>query len=112
MEPEYEYTSFEYMDDLWRFDLDSEQWENIEVYGIASIRREIYLWNGTSIFTDVSSQNKLKKDLNNINIKQLKNLEPGESIELPTPRGGHSMTVCGNPPDYILIFGGVTQEVI
>ena len=69
MEPEYEYTSFEYMDDLWRFDLESEQWENIEVYGIASIRREIYLWNGTSIFTDVSSQNKLKKDLNNINIK-------------------------------------------
>jgi hypothetical protein len=22
------------------------------------------------------------------------------------------MTVCGNPPEYILIFGGVTEEVL
>ena len=22
------------------------------------------------------------------------------------------MTVCGNPPDYILLFGGVTQDIV
>ena len=22
------------------------------------------------------------------------------------------MTICGNPPDYILIFGGVTEEIL
>ena len=22
------------------------------------------------------------------------------------------MTVCGNPPEYILIFGGVTEEIL
>ena len=49
----------------------------MEVYGIASIRREIYLWNGTRIFTEVPSEQKLKKDLNNIFILQEKDVEPG-----------------------------------
>ena len=53
---ELENSSFEYRNDLWRFDLQSEQWEEMEVYGIASIRREIYLWNNTRIFTDVPSE--------------------------------------------------------
>ena len=44
---ETEISSFEYMGDLWRFNLLSGQWEDMEVYGIASIRREIFLWNGT-----------------------------------------------------------------
>lgn len=39
-------------------------------------------------------------------------MEEGESIELPEPRGGQAMTVCGNPPEYILIFGGVTEEIL
>jgi len=38
----------------------------MEVYGISSIRREIYLWNDTAIFTNVESKEKLKQDLNNI----------------------------------------------
>ena len=89
----------------------------MEVYGIASIRREIFLWNGTRIFTEVPSSQKLKKDLNNIIILQQKDVVEGgkfegQSIELPEPRGGQSITVCGNPPDYILIFGGVTLEVL
>jgi len=37
-------------------------------------------------------------------------LKPGEQIELPKPRGGHSTCLVGNPPDYILIFGGTTEE--
>ena len=53
-------SSFEYMGDLWRFDLISQQWEDIEVYGIASIRRQIYLWNGELITTDVDPKDKLK----------------------------------------------------
>mmetsp|Transcript_19394 Transcript_19394/g.13925 ORF Transcript_19394/g.13925 Transcript_19394/m.13925 type:complete len:149 (+) Transcript_19394:127-573(+) len=39
-------TSFEYMSDLWRFNLISNQWEDLEVYGISSIKRQIFLWNG------------------------------------------------------------------
>lgn len=42
-----EISSFEYMGDLWRFNLESSQWEEMEVFGISSIRREIYLWNNT-----------------------------------------------------------------
>lgn len=88
----------------------SGQWENIEVFGIASIRREIYLWNNTRIFTEVPSEEKLKKDLNNINILQEEDIdkEAGESIEIPEPRGGQAMTVAGNPPEYIIMFGGVS----
>lgn len=43
---------------------------------------------------------------------QQKDVKPGQILELPEARGGHSMTVCGNPPEYILIFGGVTEEVL
>ena len=64
-----EISSFEYMGDMWRFNLLSDQWENMEVYGIATIRREIFLWNGTRIFTEVPSEQKLKQDLDNIQIK-------------------------------------------
>ena len=63
-----EISSYEYMGDLWRFNMKSNQWEDMEVYGIASIRREIFLWNGTRIFTEVPSSQKLKIDLNNIAI--------------------------------------------
>ena len=32
------------------------------------------------------------------------------TISLPQARGGHAMVVVGNPPDYIMMFGGVTEE--
>ena len=32
-------SSYEYMADMWKYDLKSDQWENLEVYGITSIRR-------------------------------------------------------------------------
>jgi N-acetylneuraminic acid mutarotase len=46
-------SSFEYMSDMWRFDIKSNQWENLEVFGIVSIKRMISLWNGTNIFIEV-----------------------------------------------------------
>ena len=64
-----EKSSFEYKGDLWRYDLLSDQWEDIEVYGIASIRRQIYMWNGEPLTSDVSTKDKLKQDLNNVNKK-------------------------------------------
>lgn len=42
-------SSFLYMGDLWRFDLINSQWENMEVFGIATVRRTLSLWNGTII---------------------------------------------------------------
>lgn len=53
---------------------------------------------------------KLKEDLPNIKIIRQVDLKPGESIELPNPRGGHASCIIGNPNDYILIFGGATGE--
>jgi len=54
------------MGDLWRFDLINNQWENMEVYGIATIKRTIKLWNGDDYYTTVKPDQKLKEDLKNL----------------------------------------------
>ena len=61
-------SSYEYMGDLWRYDLISNQWEEVEVYGIATVKRQISLWNGTVIEIIVPSEQKLKADLANIQV--------------------------------------------
>lgn len=35
-----------------------------------------------------------------------------QKIEIPSPRASHSMTLVGDPADYIMIFGGVTNETV
>jgi len=108
-------SSYEFMGDLWRFDLESNQWEDLEVYGISSIRRQIFLWNGTEIYTDVPSDQKLKKDLNNIFIAKERDVEESNgtlTLELPPARGAHSAALVGNPADYLMIFGGASEEVL
>ena len=37
---------------------------------------------------------------------------PGEGLELPAPRGGHAACLIGNPPDYMVIYGGTTSEIL
>ena len=69
----------------------------MEVFGIATVRRQIFLWNGTSINRTVPPDQKLKEDLPNIKILRQVDLKPGESIELPKPRGGHASCIIGNP---------------
>lgn len=76
-------SSFEYMQDMWRFDVKSNQWENLEVFGVVSIRRQISLWNGTSIFIPVPPEEKLKEDLNSVYILQEKDAPPGVKVLLP-----------------------------
>jgi hypothetical protein len=60
----------------------------------------------------VPSDQKLKTDLPNMQRKRRKDLLPGENVELPAPRGGHAMCIIGNPPDYIVIYGGSSQEIL
>ena len=107
-------SSFEYMGDLWRYNLITDQWENMEVYGIATVWRTLSLWSGEIKRTTVPSEKKLKNDLPNQIPKRIKDLDPklNETIELPAPRGGHSACIIGNPSDYIMIFGGSTEEVL
>jgi hypothetical protein len=69
----------------------------MEVFGIATVRRQIFLWNGTQINRTVPPDQKLKDDLPNIKIIRQVDLKPGESIELPSPRGGHASCIIGNP---------------
>ena len=105
-------SSFEYMGDLWRYNLITDQWEDMEVYGIATVRRTLTLWNGQIRETTVPSDQKLKSDLPNMQKKRIKDLLPNEEIELPAPRGGHAACIIGNPPDYMIIQGGSTEEIL
>lgn len=41
------------MGDLWKYDLVTNQWEAVEVYGISEITRNLFLWNGTQVRVDV-----------------------------------------------------------
>ncbi len=35
-----------------------------------------------------------------------------QNIQIPAPRASHAMTLVGDPADYIMIFGGVTNETV
>lgn len=53
------------MSDLWRYELLTNQWEEVEVYGISGIKRNLFLWNGTSVIVDIETKEKLPEDANN-----------------------------------------------
>lgn len=103
-------TSYIFMSDLWRYELESNQWEEVEVYGISEITRNLYLWNGTRVTMDVETKDRLLEDKNRTKVEQQTTPERDKElgIRLPKIRGGHMMTIIGNPIDYILIFGGTS----
>lgn len=107
-------TSYSFMDDLWRYDLVANQWETVEVYGISEITRDLFLWNGTRVKMDVATKDRLADDLNNTKVAQQTNetADRLKGLRLPQKRGGHMMTIAGNPPDYIIIFGGTSIEYL
>ena len=78
-------TSFVFMSDLWRYDLLSNQWEEVEVYGISEITRDLYLWNGTRVTMDVATKDRLAEDKNNTKTRQQTPPEMDEfyTIRLP-----------------------------
>ena len=64
---------------------------------------------------EVPPKDKLQIDIlnpNNTLVKQLSNVKEGEVVQMPPPRGGHTALLVGNSPDYILVFGGSTLEVL
>lgn len=74
------------MADLWRYELTSNQWEQVEVYGIANITRNLYLWNGTYVTLDVETKDRLAEDKNNtIRQQQMGDPKLDANIRLPTP---------------------------
>lgn len=57
------------MGDLWKYDLVSNQWEAVEVYGISEITRNLFLWNGTQVRVDVQTKDRLPQDLPNVKVE-------------------------------------------
>lgn len=57
------------MGDLWKYDLTSNQWEAVEVYGISEITRNLFLWNGTQVRVDVETKDRLPQDLPNVKVE-------------------------------------------
>lgn len=107
-------TGFEYQADMWKFNMLSNQWDQLESYGISRILRQVYLWNDTLIIQDIQSKQKLFSDMRFVEYDPALREIPLEdqALEIPRPRAGHSMTLAGEPQDYILIFGGVSNETV
>ena len=57
------------MGDLWKYDLVTNQWEAVEVYGISEITRNLFLWNGTQVRVDVQTKDRLPQDLPNVKVE-------------------------------------------
>lgn len=74
------------MADLWRYELQSNQWEQVEVYGIANITRNLYLWNGTYVTLDVETKDRLAEDKNNT-IRQQQINDPVADANIRLPAG-------------------------
>ncbi|CDW87815.1 UNKNOWN [Stylonychia lemnae] len=92
------------------------QWEQVEQYGISGITRQIYLWNNSAINQPITTDELTQDDKYNTNIqtRQANNVNDIKrfNIQIPSARGGHAMTLVGNPLEYIMVFGGSTAEVI
>ena len=102
------------MSDMWKFNLLSNQWDTMECYGISKIMRDVYLWNGTLIQQPINTNQKLLDDMKKTVFDPIIKDIPLEDqdIQVPVPRAGHSMTLVGDPQDYIMNFGGVTNETV
>jgi hypothetical protein len=49
-------TGYQYMADMWKFNMLSNQWDVMEQYGVARILREVYLWNMTKIKQPITTK--------------------------------------------------------
>ena len=102
----------DYMNDMWRYYTLSDKWEEVIGLGINTITRRINLWDGTFIDRQV-----LDDCANNTECYYLKDGDDplyrpsttNETIRMPSERAGHSMNLIGNPPYFILIYGGFTR---
>lgn len=99
----------EYMNDMWKYYIFADKWEEIIPFGINAASRKVNLWNG--LFEDVPvDTSELKKD---DVITFLPHYEHQTlPVEIPPARAGHTMTLLGNPAYYILIFGGFYKATV
>lgn len=86
----------------------------MESYGVARILRQVYLWNQTLIIQKISTKQKLFDDMKYTEFDPVLKDVPidMQPLQIPRPRAGHSMALVGDPADYILVFGGVTNETV
>jgi hypothetical protein len=94
--------------DMWRYYIIADKWELVVPFGINQITRTVKLWDGTFVDREVLIETPDKffwKDNDNIRYIPY-NGDNSDDVRVPAGRGGHSMNLIGNPPYYILIFGG------
>mmetsp|Transcript_25368 Transcript_25368/g.22497 ORF Transcript_25368/g.22497 Transcript_25368/m.22497 type:complete len:282 (-) Transcript_25368:572-1417(-) len=103
-----------YKNDMWKYYTFSDKWEEIIPFGINSISRRVYLWDGSFLDRSVLDETPSKyytKDGDDVNYLP-SNTDSTNYVKLPEVRAGHSMNLIGNPPYYILVYGGfhITSE--
>lgn len=87
----------EYFNDLWRFNLYENVWEEIQTLGISTIVRKIQLWNGQIIEYEVPYQDRKITDTVIYGLNGVK----------PIPRASFSMEyISTSRGNYIILLGG------
>lgn len=102
-----------YMNDLWKYYTIADKWELIIPFGINSISRRVNLWDGTFLDREVLEETPDKyytKDGDTVRYLP-SNTDSTNYVKLPEPRAGHSMNLIGNPPYYVLIYGGFKIDI-
>jgi hypothetical protein len=97
-----------YKNDMWKYYTIADKWELIIPFGINSISRRVNLWDGTFLDREVLDETPTEfytKDGDTVRYLP-SNTDASNYVKLPEPRAGHSMNLIGNPPYYVLIYGG------
>jgi hypothetical protein len=97
-----------YKNDIWKYYTLADKWELMIPLGINSISRRIFLWDGTFLDRDVLIETPDKYYTKDDDVVRYlpSNTETSNYVRLPDGRAGHSMNLIGNPPYYVLIYGG------
>ena len=91
------YREGSYLNDIWRYKIQNDAWEELVTYGISSIKRQFTLYNNLTVQREV----------------EIENMKPSDSVEYssngtkPLPRVSGAMTYFKSTEDYILLFGGM-----
>jgi hypothetical protein len=100
--------------DLWRYEVNKNNWERIDIMAITSITRNVYLWDGT--FDEISIDPSEMTDSDNIIYEYYPIVDISSyttyknSTYYIEPRASCSMVYMNDSYPYLLIFGGYSYN--
>ena len=92
---------------MWKYYLEANKWEEVIPFGVNAVTRRVNLWDGN--FENVTVNARDLKVSDDIHVSQLNKTHPDPNLLFPIGRAGHTMILIGNPPYYVIIYGGFKE---